>query len=105
GGTLPLLVPMSEVAGRMAPQVGAHCLEKVTGGRGVLLGGVPGVPPGDVLILGSGTVATNAALIAIGLGADVIMAGENMEQLRQAGARRSEEHTSELQSRQYLVCR
>jgi alanine dehydrogenase len=86
-GTLPLLMPMSEVAGRMAPQVGAYCLEKVTGGRGVLLGGVPGVPPGDVLILGSGTVATNAALIAIGLGADVIMAGENMEQLRQATAR------------------
>jgi alanine dehydrogenase len=86
GGTLPLLMPMSEVAGRMAPQVGAYCLEKVTGGRGVLLGGVPGVPPGDVLILGSGTVATNAALIAIGLGADVIMAGENMEQLRLASA-------------------
>jgi alanine dehydrogenase/PNT-like protein len=87
GGTLPLLMPMSEVAGRMAPQVGAYCLEKVTGGRGVLLGGVPGVPPGDVLILGSGTVATNAAIIAIGLGADVIMAGENMEQLRLASAR------------------
>jgi len=87
GGTLPLLMPMSEVAGRMAPQVGAYCLEKVTGGRGVLLGGLPGVPPGDVLILGSGVVATNAALIAIGLGADVIMAGQNMDQLRQAGAR------------------
>jgi alanine dehydrogenase len=75
GGTLPLLMPMSEVAGRMAPQVGAYCLEKVVGGRGVLLGGVPGVPPGDVLILGSGVVASNAALIAIGFGADVIMAG------------------------------
>jgi alanine dehydrogenase len=87
GGTLPLLMPMSEVAGRMAPQVGAYCLEKVVGGRGVLLGGVPGVPPGDVLILGSGVVATNAALIAIGFGADVIMAGENMDQLRHAGAR------------------
>ncbi|HZJ13387.1 MAG TPA: alanine dehydrogenase [Methyloceanibacter sp.] len=87
GGTLPLLMPMSEVAGRMAPQVGAYCLEKVTGGRGVLLGGVPGVPPGDVLILGSGVVGTNAALIAIGLGADVIMAGHNMDQLRQASAR------------------
>ena len=86
-GTLPLLMPMSEVAGRMAPQVGAYCLEKVTGGRGVLLGGVPGVPSGDVLILGSGVVATNAALIAIGLGADVIMAGQNMDQLRQASAR------------------
>jgi len=86
-GFLPLLMPMSEVAGRMAPQVGAYCLEKVTGGRGVLLGGVPGVPPGDVLILGSGVVGTNAALIAIGLGADVIMAGHNMDQLRQASAR------------------
>ena len=87
GGTLPLLMPMSEVAGRMAPQVGAYCLEKVTGGRGVLLGGLPGVPPGDVLILGSGVVGTNAALIAIGMGADVIMAGHNMDQLRQASAR------------------
>ncbi len=71
----------------MAPQVGAYCLEKVTGGRGVLLGGVPGVPPGDVLIIGSGVVGTNAALIAIGMGADVIMAGHNMDQLRQASAR------------------
>jgi alanine dehydrogenase len=87
GGVLPLLMPMSEIAGRMAPQVGAYCLEKVTGSRGVLLGGVPGVPPGDVLILGSGVVGTNAALIAIGLGADVIMAGQNMDQLRQASAR------------------
>ena len=87
GGTLPLLMPMSEVAGRMAPQVGAYCLEKVVGGRGVLLGGVPGVPPGDVLILGSGVVASNAALIAIGFGADVIMAGQSMDQLRQASAR------------------
>jgi alanine dehydrogenase len=87
GATLPLLMPMSEVAGRMAPQVGAYCLEKVTGGRGVMLGGVPGVPPADVLILGSGVVGTNAALIAIGLGADVIMAGQDMDQLRQAPAR------------------
>lgn len=86
GGTLPLLTPMSEVAGRMAPQVGAYCLEKVTGGRGVLLGGVPGVPPGDVLILGSGVVGTNAALIAIGMGADVIMAGRNVDKLRQVSA-------------------
>ncbi|MGH6804117.1 MAG: alanine dehydrogenase [Methyloceanibacter sp.] len=87
GRTLPLLMPMSEAAGRMAPQVGAYCLEKVTGGRGVLLSGLPGVPPGDVLILGSGVVGTNAALIAIGMGADVIMAGHNMGQLRQASAR------------------
>ena len=81
-GRLPLLMPMSEVAGRMAPQVGAYCLEKVTGGRGVLLSGVPGVPPGDVLILGSGVVGSNAALIAIGMGASVTVAGHNMDQLR-----------------------
>ena len=87
GSTLPLLTPMSEVAGRMAPHVGAHCLEKVAGGRGVLLGGVPGVPPGDVLILGSGVVGTNAALIAIGMGADVTLAGRNVDQLRQISGR------------------
>jgi alanine dehydrogenase len=90
-GFLPLLMPMSEVAGRMAPQVGAYCLEKVTGGRGVLLAGVPGVPPADVLILGSGVVGTNAALIALGLGANVTVAGHDMDQLRrvsqQFGAR------------------
>jgi len=85
-GFLPLLMPMSEVAGRMAPQVGAYCLEKVTGGRGVLLAGVPGVPPGDVLILGSGVVASNAALIAIGLGANVTVAGHDMDQLRRISA-------------------
>ncbi len=60
-GTLPLLTPMSEVAGRMAPHVGAHCLEKENGGRGVLLGGVPGVPPADVVILGGGVAGTHAA--------------------------------------------
>jgi len=85
-GFLPLLMPMSEVAGRMAPQVGAYCLEKPRGGRGVLLGGVPGVPPGDVLILGSGVVASNAALIAIGMGASVTMTGNNMDQLRRVSA-------------------
>ena len=81
-GSLPLLTPMSEVAGRMAPQVGAYCLEKVNGGRGVLLGGVPGVAPAAVAILGSGVVGSNAALIAVGMGADVIMAGRNPESLR-----------------------
>lgn len=81
-GFLPLLMPMSEVAGRMAPQVGASCLEKSRGGRGVLLGGVPGVPPADVLILGSGVVGANAALIAIGMGASVTVTGNNMDQLR-----------------------
>ena len=81
-GFLPLLMPMSEVAGRMAPQIGAYCLQKATGGRGVLLGGVPGVPPSDVLILGSGVVGSNAALIAIGMGASVTVAGNNVDQLR-----------------------
>ncbi|MBU2537850.1 MAG: alanine dehydrogenase [Proteobacteria bacterium] len=80
-GFLPLLAPMSQVAGRMAIQVGAHFLEKETGGRGVLLAGVPGVAPGHVTILGSGTVATNAAQMAIGLGAEVTMLGRNLRRL------------------------
>jgi alanine dehydrogenase len=84
-GTLLLLIPMSEVAGRMAIQVGAHYLEKENGGRGVRIGGVPGVPPADVVILGSGVVGTNAALIALGMGADVIMAG-HLNSLRRAAA-------------------
>jgi alanine dehydrogenase len=70
-GSLPLLLPMSEVAGRMAPQVGAAALEKPHGGRGVLLGGVPGVAPASVVIIGGGIVGTNAAKIALGMGAQV----------------------------------
>ena len=70
-GTLPLLTPMSEVAGRMSVQVGAAYLEKEKGGRGVLLGGVPGVPPANVCIIGGGIVGTNAAKIAVGMGAKV----------------------------------
>jgi len=70
-GTLPLLIPMSEVAGRMAPQVGAHWLQKEQGGKGVLLAGAPGVRPGRVVILGAGTVGSNALRIAVGMGADV----------------------------------
>lgn len=70
-GSLPLLVPMSEVAGRMAPQVGAYHLERFLGGRGLLLGGVPGVQAGEVVVLGGGVVGTNAAKIALGLGARV----------------------------------
>ena len=70
-GALPLLTPMSEVAGRMAPQVGAYHLERFLGGRGLLLGGVPGVEAGEVVILGGGVVGTNAAKIALGLGARV----------------------------------
>lgn len=80
-GSLPLLAPMSEVAGRMSIQVGAHYLEKEAGGRGVLLGGVSGVEPGRVVILGSGTVGTNAAQMAAGLGASVTVMGRNVERL------------------------
>jgi alanine dehydrogenase len=85
-GTLPLLTPMSEVAGRMAPHVGAHCLEKENGGRGVLLGGVPGVPPADVMILGGGVAGSHAAMIAAGLGADVAVVDRNPEALRRISA-------------------
>jgi alanine dehydrogenase len=81
-GTLPLLTPMSEVAGRMAPHVGARCLEKENGGRGVLLAGVPGVSPASVVILGGGVAGTNAALIASGMGADVAVLDRNPEALR-----------------------
>jgi alanine dehydrogenase len=80
-GSLPLLTPMSEVAGRMAVQVGSHYLEKGGGGRGVLLGGVPGVARGKVAIIGAGTVGTNAAKIAIGLGAYVTVLDNNPQRL------------------------
>ena len=80
-GYLPLLAPMSAVAGRMAIQVGAHFLEKEQNGRGILLSGVPGVAPGRVTILGSGTVATHAAEIAVGLRAEVTMLGRNLPRL------------------------
>ena len=85
-GFLPLLAPMSQVAGRMAIQVGAHFLEKEAGGRGVLLAGVPGVAPGHVTILGSGTVAVNAAQMAVGLGAEVTMLGRNLPKLTELDA-------------------
>ncbi|MBN1401292.1 MAG: alanine dehydrogenase [Anaerolineae bacterium] len=81
-GSLPLLTPMSEVAGRMAVQIGAHYLEASQGGRGILLGGVPGVRPGSVVIIGGGTVGTNAAQIAVGLGARVTIIDINLERLR-----------------------
>ncbi len=80
--SLPLLTPMSEVAGRMSVQIGAHFLEKAQGGRGVLLGGVPGVAPGDVVILGGGVVGTNAAKMAVGLGAHVTILDISAERLR-----------------------
>lgn len=81
-GGLPLLMPMSEVAGRLAPQVGAHCLEKAQGGRGVLLGGVPGVPPAEVLVLGGGVSGSHAAAIALGMGAHVTVLDRSLDVLR-----------------------
>ncbi len=82
-GTLPLLTPMSEVAGRMAIQVGATYLEKMMGGRGILLGGVPGVPAARVVIIGGGVVGTNAAKIAVGMGAHVTIIDNNLDRLRE----------------------
>jgi alanine dehydrogenase len=82
-GTLPLLTPMSEVAGRMSVQVGAAYLEKEHGGRGILLGGVPGVPPAHVTIVGGGIVGTNAARIALGFGAKVTLVDLNLNRLRE----------------------
>jgi alanine dehydrogenase len=81
-GQLPLLTPMSEVAGRMAIQVGAHYLEKMNGGRGKLLGGVPGVVPADVVIIGAGVVGTNSAQMALGMGAHVVIIDINLDRLR-----------------------
>lgn len=83
GKSLPLLTPMSEVAGRMAAQIGAQFLEKPKGGKGILLAGVPGVSRGKVTIIGGGVVGTNAAKMAIGLGADVTLIDVNAERLRQ----------------------
>ncbi len=82
-GSLPLLTPMSEVAGRLAVQTGAQYLEAPQGGRGVLLGGVPGVAPGNVLILGGGVVGHNAAKVAYGMGAHVIIIDRNLDRLRE----------------------
>ncbi len=82
-GTLPLLTPMSEVAGRMATQLGAQFLEKVHGGKGILLGGVPGVRNGRVTIIGGGVAGTNAAKIAVGLGAQVTMLDISLDRLRE----------------------
>src|SRR5206468_2779691 len=81
-GALPLLAPMSEVAGRMAPQIGAHFLERHNGGRGVLLGGAPGVRPARVVVLGAGNVGWNAAWIAAGMEAEVILLDKSIDRLR-----------------------
>ncbi|RBP02571.1 L-alanine dehydrogenase [Roseiarcus fermentans] len=85
-GQLPLLTPMSEVAGRLAPQVGAHALEKAQGGRGVLLGGVPGVAAASVVVLGGGVSGTHAATIAVGMGATVTVVDRSHEALRRLSA-------------------
>lgn len=82
-GSLPLLTPMSEVAGRMAVQIGAQFLEKHYQGKGILLGGVPGVPPGKVTIIGGGIVGTNSAKVAVGMGADVTIVEQNDQRLRE----------------------
>jgi alanine dehydrogenase len=81
-GTLPLLAPMSEVAGRLAPQMGAHYLERHNGGRGVLMGGAPGVRPAKVVVLGAGNVGWNAAWIAAGMEAEVVLIDKNLDRLR-----------------------
>ncbi len=85
-GGLPLLTPMSEVAGRLAPQVGAHALEKGQGGRGILLGGVPGVPAAEVVVIGGGVAGTHAATIALGMGANVTLVDKSNEALRRLAA-------------------
>ena len=82
-GSLPLLTPMSEVAGRMSVQVGANCLQKANGGFGVLLGGVPGVPPAKVVILGGGVSGTHAAEMAVGMRADVTVVDRSVKRLRE----------------------
>ncbi len=81
-GALPLLAPMSEVAGRLAPQMGAHFLERHNGGRGVLMGGAPGVRPAKVVVLGAGNVGWNAAWIAAGMEAEVVLVDKNLDRLR-----------------------
>lgn len=86
-GGLPLLAPMSEIAGRLAPQMGAHFLEKQSGGRGVLLSGAPGVPPADVFVLGAGSVGVQATAIAVGMGANVLVADRNIDALRRIETR------------------
>jgi alanine dehydrogenase len=85
-GSLPLLTPMSEVAGRMSVQVGAYCLQKASGGRGILLGGVPGVAPAKVVVLGGGVAGTHAVEMAVGLRADVTVVDRSVKRLRELSA-------------------
>jgi len=99
GGGLPLLAPMSEVAGRMSVQVAARFLEKPQGGRGVLMSGVPGVAPASVVILGAGVVGSNAALVAAGMGAQVTVLNHTVDQLRQLESRHGSRVRTLLSSR------
>ena len=94
-GSLPLLAPMSEVAGRLSVQAGAHCLEKAQGGSGVLLGGVPGVAPAKVLVIGGGVVGDNAAAMALGMNADVALLDRSLPRLRQLEAEYSTQESIE----------
>jgi alanine dehydrogenase len=97
--SLPLLAPMSEVAGRLAPQVGAYHLVRPEGGRGVLMGGVPGVPGADVVIIGGGVAGQNAAAIALGTGAEVILLDVSIPRLREIDAHFDGRVSNELVSR------
>jgi alanine dehydrogenase len=101
-GALPLLAPMSEVAGRMAPQVGAHCLERAHGGRGVLLGGVSGVYAAKVVVIGAGVSGMNAAAIALGMQAEVIVMDRDIDKLR-AADRIYQGHLQTVASNSYEV--
>lgn len=101
-GSLPLLTPMSEVAGKMSVQIGAHILEKHNGGRGVLLGGVPGTPPANVVIIGGGIVGTNAAKIAVGMGAVVKILDISLSNIRKLNTRFGEKVVT-LMSNSYNI--
>jgi alanine dehydrogenase len=107
GGQLPLLRPMSEVAGRMATQVGAQFLERSNGGRGILLGGVPGVLPAQVLVIGAGSVGSNATFIAVGMGADVTVTASALDSLRAVTERFGSSVRTVASSRQAIetLCR
>jgi alanine dehydrogenase len=104
-GSLPLLTPMSEIAGRMSIQQGAKFLEKPQGGRGILLSGIPGVPPAHVMVLGGGVVGTNAAKMAAGLGAHVIIVDNNLDRLRYLGEVMSPNVVTLFSTRQAILDR
>jgi alanine dehydrogenase len=99
GGALPLLAPMSEIAGRIAVQAGAHFLEKPAGGRGILLGGVPGVAPGKVVVLGGGTVGGQAVEVALGLGAETWVLGRDLGRMRALAQRHGGALRTEMSTR------